>query len=119
MAVIQYPWLKTEELRQKLHTALLDIAVKCAEAEQNGHSMEDDYFMWDAVLLLDGAVRLAMQPTTDSLSLEAFGNTTIDLALRWRRIHQMGKQVLGMMCDDLPLPYAQQLWSSLIILRAI
>lgn len=119
LAAIQYPSSRNETLKQNLQTALHEIARICGEMEQASGAIDATKRGEIIGTLLEGAIRLAVDPRSSEVVLEVFSNMVIEMSWRWKYLANESKRVVGVMCEDLPLRYAQQLWSTLVVLRAM
>ncbi len=119
LAVLRYPSSTNEVLKQNLQVALYEITKICSEMEQASGALDGTKRSEIIGALLEGAIRLAVDPRSGEVVLETFSTMVIEMSWRWRFLGTEIKRVVQVMCEDLPLPYAQQLWSTLVMLRAM
>lgn len=117
--MMQLQHLESEELKSAASKSVLEIASYCAALEQDSIPQMPLNFEGISQMLLEAAIRLSISSETSEVSLQIFGRLVVDLARRWKRMLTLSKMSLQYMCEDLPLAYAQQLWPTLVILRAL
>lgn len=117
--VAQAPHLGENAVLVELRKVLQEIVTKCNEREQETGLLEDTQRSQIISIVLEAAFRTSVDVPSGELKLETFANIVINLSWRWKHLQSVSRKVLQVMCEDLPLAYAQQLWSVLVVLRAM